>query len=140
MAALLLNQLPEEIRSRVNLAIANGTGFAELGTRISTGETELVLVPADGTKPLWLTRMAQVRTDGEKMESPKALFAEPKPDMGALATQLFKLPETILRKPGNFLPHAKILTIDGEIIQVGDASPRHSKRAQSITRRVPSRP
>ena len=56
LAALLLNQLPEEIRSRVNLAIANGTGFAELRTRISTGETELVLVPTDGTEPLWLTR------------------------------------------------------------------------------------
>jgi hypothetical protein len=55
LAALLLNQLPGEIRSRVNLAIANGTGFAELRTRISTGETELVLVPADGTAPLWLT-------------------------------------------------------------------------------------
>ena len=56
LAALLLNQLPEEIRSRVNLAIANGTGFAELRTRISTGETELVLVPTDGTEPMWLTR------------------------------------------------------------------------------------
>lgn len=57
LVALLLNQLPEEIRSRVNLAIANGTGFAELRTRISTGETELVLVPTDGTEPLWLTRI-----------------------------------------------------------------------------------
>lgn len=56
LAALLLNQLPGEIRSLVNVAIANGTGFAELCTRISTGETELVLVPADGTEPLWLTR------------------------------------------------------------------------------------
>jgi hypothetical protein len=56
LAALLLNQLPDEIRSRVNLAIANGTGFAELRTRISTGETELVLVPTDGTEPLWIAR------------------------------------------------------------------------------------
>ena len=58
LTALLLNQLPEEIRSRVNLAIANGTGFAELRTRIETGETELVLVPTDGTEPLWLTTTA----------------------------------------------------------------------------------
>ena len=57
LVALQLNQLPEAIRSRVNLAIANGTGFAELRTRISTGETELVLMPTDGSEPLWLTRM-----------------------------------------------------------------------------------
>jgi hypothetical protein len=56
LAALLLNQLPEEIRSRVNLAIANGTGYTELPARIDSGHTELVLVPVDGTEPLWLTR------------------------------------------------------------------------------------
>ena len=57
LATLLLNQLPEEIRSRVNLAIRNGTGFAELRMRISRGETELVLVPADGsTAPLVLAQ------------------------------------------------------------------------------------
>jgi hypothetical protein len=55
LVALQLNQLPDEIQSRVNQAIANGTGYAELPTRISTGETELVLVPADGSEPLWLT-------------------------------------------------------------------------------------
>jgi hypothetical protein len=41
LAALQLNQLPDEIRSRVNQAIANGTGFAELRTRIDSGETGL---------------------------------------------------------------------------------------------------
>jgi hypothetical protein len=40
----------------VNQAIANSTGYAELRTRIDTGETELVLVPTDGTEPLWLTQ------------------------------------------------------------------------------------
>ena len=34
LIALQLNQLPEEIRSRVNLSIANGTGCAALRTRI----------------------------------------------------------------------------------------------------------
>ena len=43
LVALKLNQRPDGIRSRVNQAIANGTGFAELRTRIGTGETELVL-------------------------------------------------------------------------------------------------
>jgi hypothetical protein len=56
LVALQLNQLPDGIRSRVNQAIANGTGHAELRTRIDTGETELLLVPQDGTEPLWLTR------------------------------------------------------------------------------------
>jgi hypothetical protein len=41
LVALQLNQLPEEIRSGVNQAIANGTGYAELRTRINTGETGL---------------------------------------------------------------------------------------------------
>ena len=36
LAALQLNQLPEEIRSRVNQAIANGTRHAELRTRINS--------------------------------------------------------------------------------------------------------
>jgi hypothetical protein len=63
LAALQLNQLPEAIRSRVNLAIAKCTGYADLRTRIDTGETELVLVPTDGTEPLWLTRMAQQGDD-----------------------------------------------------------------------------
>jgi hypothetical protein len=54
LVALQLNQLHPEIRSRVNQAITNGTGYAELRTRISTGETDLVLVPADGSAPLVL--------------------------------------------------------------------------------------
>ena len=56
LVALQLNQLPNGIRSRVNQAIANGTGYTQLRRRIDSGETELVLVPTDGTEPLWLTR------------------------------------------------------------------------------------
>jgi hypothetical protein len=39
----------------VNQAIANGTGYDELRTRIDSGEAQLGLVPSDGTEPLWLT-------------------------------------------------------------------------------------
>jgi hypothetical protein len=56
LVALQLNQLPDGIRSRVNLAIANGTGHVELRPQIETGQADLVLVPTDGTEPLWLAR------------------------------------------------------------------------------------
>jgi hypothetical protein len=56
VAALQLHQLHEGIRKRVHQAIADSTGHLELRTRIETAETELVLVPTDGTEPLWLTR------------------------------------------------------------------------------------
>lgn len=35
----------------------NGTGYIELRSRLDTSQTELVLVPIDGTEPLWLTQM-----------------------------------------------------------------------------------
>lgn len=56
LVALQLNQLPDAVRSLVHEAVQRGTGFTELRTRIETGETELVLIPIDGTEPLWLTR------------------------------------------------------------------------------------
>lgn len=49
------------------------------------------------------------------MNSTDALYAELKPEMGAVAGQLFDLSETFLREAGNFLPHAVVLTDDGEI-------------------------
>jgi hypothetical protein len=54
LVALQVNRLHPEIRSRVNQAIANGAGRLLLRTDINTGETELVLVPADGSVPLVL--------------------------------------------------------------------------------------
>jgi hypothetical protein len=36
--------------------VRNGTGKVELRTRVESNETELVLVPTDGTEPLWLAR------------------------------------------------------------------------------------
>jgi hypothetical protein len=53
---LQLRYLPDEVRSRVFDAVRNQTGHVELRTRIDTAKTELVLVPTDGTEPLWLTR------------------------------------------------------------------------------------
>jgi hypothetical protein len=49
------------------------------------------------------------------MTSTDALYAELKPEIGAVANQLFDLSEVFLRKQGNFLPHAAVLTNDGEI-------------------------
>jgi len=41
---------------RVHQAIHDGTGYVELRTRIETGQAELVLVPTDGSEPLWIAR------------------------------------------------------------------------------------
>lgn len=61
LVCLKLHRLDESVRGRVHQAIANRTGVLELRTRIETAETELVLVPADGTEPLWLTRTFPLR-------------------------------------------------------------------------------
>lgn len=37
-------------------AVHNGTGKIELRTRVESDETELVLVPMDGSEALWLPR------------------------------------------------------------------------------------
>lgn len=55
------------------------------------------------------------------MTSTDALYSELKPDIGLVANQLFDLSETLLRKQGNFLPHAVVLTEDGDIRLVGAA-------------------
>jgi hypothetical protein len=56
LTALQMRHLPDEVRTRVTDAISNGTGYIELRTRLDTSQTELVLVPTDGTEPLWLAR------------------------------------------------------------------------------------
>ena len=35
----------------------HGTGHVELRTRVESNETELVLVPADGSDPMWIARI-----------------------------------------------------------------------------------
>ena len=61
--ALQLRQLSPDAQAHLNEAILGGAGHVELRTRIDGGRVELVLVPADGSEPLWLTRMVQ-RGDG----------------------------------------------------------------------------
>jgi hypothetical protein len=56
LVALMLKELPDDVRSRVHQAIYDGTGYVELRTRIESGQVELVLVPTDGTEALWLAR------------------------------------------------------------------------------------
>jgi hypothetical protein len=63
LVALMLKNLPDEVRTRTLDAVRNGTGKVELRTRVESNETELVLVPTDGTEPLRLTRTAQSLTD-----------------------------------------------------------------------------
>jgi hypothetical protein len=55
------------------------------------------------------------------MNTTDSLYSEVKLDIAALATPLFELSELCLRKQGNFLPHAAVLTEDGEVIQVAAA-------------------
>ena len=56
MVALLLKNLPDDVRTRTFDAVHNGTGKVELRTRVESNETELVLVPVDGSEVLWLAR------------------------------------------------------------------------------------
>lgn len=50
-----------------------------------------------------------------------ALYSEVKPDIEAIANPLFDFSELCLRKRGNFLPHAAVLTVDGEVRLVAAA-------------------
>ncbi|QID16221.1 hypothetical protein G3580_00425 [Nitrogeniibacter mangrovi] len=65
------------------------------------------------------------------MTSTDALYSELKPDIAMVANQLFDLSETLLRKQGNFLPHAAVLTEDGDLRLVGAAPDTKSDRTNS---------
>jgi hypothetical protein len=56
LIALMLRNLPDDVRTRTLDAVRNGTGTVELRTRVETNEAVLVLVPTDGSEPLWLAR------------------------------------------------------------------------------------
>ncbi len=56
LIALMLKNLPDDVRTRTLYAVRNGTGKVELRTRVESNQTELVLVPTDGSEPLWLAR------------------------------------------------------------------------------------
>ena len=57
LTALMLKELPDEVRARTLDAVRNGTGAIELRTRVESGEVELVLVPTDGSEALPLVRV-----------------------------------------------------------------------------------
>jgi hypothetical protein len=52
LIALMLKNLPDDVRTRTFDAVRNGTGKVELRTRVESNETELVLVPVTGGEPL----------------------------------------------------------------------------------------
>ena len=52
LIALMLKNLPDDVRTRTRDAVRNGTGKVELRTRVESSETELVLMPTDGSEPL----------------------------------------------------------------------------------------
>lgn len=56
LIALMLKNLPHNARTRTLDAVRNGTGKVELRTRVESSETKLVLVPTDGSEPLWRAR------------------------------------------------------------------------------------
>jgi hypothetical protein len=53
------------------------------------------------------------------MSESAALYAEIKPDLGALAGPLVERSEKLLRERGEFLPHAAVLTSEGKVTMVG---------------------
>jgi hypothetical protein len=53
LIALMLKNLPDDVRTRTLDAMRNGTGKVELRRRVESNETKLVLVPADGSEALW---------------------------------------------------------------------------------------
>jgi len=62
LAALMLNELPEQVRSRVHQAVHDGTGYVELRTRVETGQVEPVIVSVDGSEVLLLARIGSGQT------------------------------------------------------------------------------
>ena len=56
LIALMLKNLPDDVRTRALDAVRNGTGKVELRTRVESNETELVLVSTDAADALWLAR------------------------------------------------------------------------------------
>jgi hypothetical protein len=54
LIALMLKNLPDGVRTRTFEAVRNRTGNVELRTRVEWNETELVLVPTDGSESLTL--------------------------------------------------------------------------------------
>ncbi len=63
--------------------------------------------------------------------SPDELYTELKPDLAAVAEQLFAISERFIRENGNFLPHGAILTESNDLEFVAAAPETGSDRAVS---------
>jgi hypothetical protein len=57
----MLKNLPDDVRTRTLDAVRNGTGKDKLGTRLESNETELVLVPTDGSEPQRLAKTGSMQ-------------------------------------------------------------------------------
>lgn len=49
------------------------------------------------------------------MNATESLYAQLKPEIEAIANPLFDFSEMCVKKRGNFMPHAAVLTIEGEV-------------------------
>jgi hypothetical protein len=67
-----------------------------------------------------------------KVQDTKALYAELKPAMEAIATPLFDFSKQCLRDRGNFLPHAAVLTGEGKIALVGTMTEQDLTNAKEV--------
>ena len=61
-----------------------------------------------------------------------ALYTEFKPDIAEIANHLFDFSEAFLRKRGNFLPHAAVLTEQGELKLVAAAPETKNDLTNSV--------
>ena len=70
------------------------------------------------------------------MTAADALYAELKSEIGEIANELFRLSELFLKEQGNFLPHAAVLTGEGNVRLVA-ADPGGSTDLVSSTEVLP---
>jgi hypothetical protein len=70
------------------------------------------------------------------MMNADTLYSELKPELVAVADPLFDFSEMCLRKHGNFLPHAAVLTEHGEV-QIVAASPDWGGGSTNATKILP---
>jgi hypothetical protein len=66
------------------------------------------------------------------MTTSESLYAELKPEIGVVADHLFNVSEQLLKKHGNFLPHAAVLTEEGEVKIVAAAPPNDRTNSTEV--------
>ncbi len=66
------------------------------------------------------------------MTTSESLYAELKPEIGVIADHLFSVSEQLLKKHGNFLPHAAVLTEEGKVKIVAAAPPNDRTNSTEV--------